>query len=64
MPAGGRLLFAASFPAGGLLFFGDDSESFEAKMQVLATTLRGQQSDAAKLDSVIAAHLKELGYGE
>ena len=25
--------------------------------------LRGQQAEAAKLDAVIAANLKELGYG-
>jgi hypothetical protein len=27
------------------------------------TTLRPQQSEAAKLDAAIAANLKELGYG-
>ena len=38
-------------------------EPFEEKMQRLAAQLREQQADAAKLDSAIAANLKELGYG-
>jgi type I restriction enzyme M protein len=42
----------------------DDGEGFEAKMQRLATTLRQQQAEAAKLDAAIAANLKELGYGQ
>lgn len=33
-------------------------------MKWLAIALRGQQADAAKLDAVIAANLKELGCGE
>ena len=41
----------------------DDGEAFEEKMKRLTTTLRGQQAEAAKLDAVIAANLKELGYG-
>jgi type I restriction enzyme M protein len=41
----------------------DDGEPFEEKMQRLAATLRGQQSEAANLDAAIAANLKELGYG-
>ena len=41
----------------------DDSEPFEEKMKRLAATLRHQQVDAAKLDAVITANLKELGYG-
>jgi type I restriction enzyme M protein len=41
----------------------DDGELFEEKMKRLATMLRGQQADAAKLDAAIAANLKELGYG-
>jgi type I restriction enzyme M protein len=32
-------------------------------MKRLTTALREQQADAAKLDSAIAANLKELGYG-
>ncbi len=41
----------------------DDGEPFEEKMQRLAATLREQQAEAAKLDAVISANLKELGYG-
>jgi type I restriction enzyme M protein len=41
----------------------DDGEPFEAKMQRLTATLREQQAEAAKLDAVIAANLRELGYG-
>ena len=41
----------------------DDGELFEEKMTRLAATLRGQQTEAAKLDAAIAANLKELGYG-
>jgi len=29
----------------------------------LTATLREQQAEAAKLDAVIAANLKEIGYG-
>ena len=32
-------------------------------MNRLATTLREQQAEAAKLDSAITANLKELGHG-
>lgn len=41
----------------------DDGEPFEGKMARLTATLRQQQEEAAKLDSAIAANLKELGYG-
>ena len=41
----------------------DDGEPFEEKMKRLASTLRKQQDEAAKLDAAIAANLKELGYG-
>ena len=41
----------------------DDGEPFEEKMQRLTATLREQQADAAKLDDVISANLKELAYG-
>lgn len=41
----------------------DDAEPFEEKMKRLATTLREQQAEAAKLDAAIAANLKGLGYG-
>jgi type I restriction enzyme M protein len=41
----------------------DDGEPFEQKMKRLAATLRQQQTEAAKLDAVIAASLKDLGYG-
>jgi len=40
-----------------------DGEPFEEKMRRLATTLREQQAEAAKLDAAIAANLKGLGYG-
>jgi len=33
----------------------DDGEPFEGKMKRLATTLRDQQAEAAKLDAAIAA---------
>jgi type I restriction enzyme M protein len=41
----------------------DDGEPFEEKMQRLTATLHEQQAEAAKLDMVITATLKELGYG-
>lgn len=41
----------------------DDGEPFEEKMRRLVATLREQQAEAAKMDAVIAANLKELGYG-
>jgi type I restriction enzyme M protein len=41
----------------------DDGEPFEEKMKGFAATLREQQTEAAKLDAMIAANLKELGYG-
>lgn len=41
----------------------DDGEAFEGKMKRLVATLQAQQSEAAKLDTAIAANLKELGYG-
>jgi type I restriction enzyme M protein len=41
----------------------DDGEPFEEKMARLAATLRQQQAEAARLDTAIAANLKELGYG-
>jgi type I restriction enzyme M protein len=41
----------------------DDGEPFEEKMRQLTATLREQQAEAAKLDAVITANLRELGYG-
>jgi len=41
----------------------DDGEPFEEKMKWLTTKLRQQQTEAAKLDTAIAANLKEFGYG-
>jgi type I restriction enzyme M protein len=41
----------------------DDGEPFEEKMKRLASTLRQERAEAAKLDAAIAANLKELGYG-
>jgi type I restriction enzyme M protein len=40
----------------------DDAEPFDEKMKRLATILRAQQQEATKLDTTIAANLKELGY--
>jgi type I restriction enzyme M protein len=42
----------------------DDGEPFEEKMTRLASALRKQQTEAARLDFAIAANLTELGYGE
>jgi type I restriction enzyme M protein len=41
----------------------DDGEPFEEKMQRITATLRRQMGEAAKLDTAIAANLKELQYG-
>lgn len=41
----------------------EDGEPFEEKMNQLTATLREQQAQAANLDAVIIANLKELGYG-
>ncbi len=41
----------------------DDVEPFEAKMQRLTRTWRQQRTEAARLDTAIAANLKELGHG-
>jgi type I restriction enzyme M protein len=41
----------------------DDGEPFEEKVSRLVAQLREQQAEAAKLDTTIAANLKELGYG-
>ncbi len=40
----------------------DDGEPFADKMNRLVADLREQQAEAAKLDTAIAANLKELGY--
>jgi len=42
----------------------DDGEPFDEKMKRLVATLREQQAEAARLDTAVAANLKELGYGE
>jgi type I restriction enzyme M protein len=42
----------------------EDAEPFAEKMSRLAATLRRQQAEGAKLDEMISANLKELGYGE
>jgi len=42
----------------------EDDEPFNEKMRRLVTTLRQRQAEAAKLDAIIAAHLREIGYGE
>ena len=41
----------------------DDGEPFEEKMQRLTARLREQMAETHKLDAVIEANLKELGYG-
>jgi type I restriction enzyme M protein len=41
----------------------DDGEPFNERMKRLTTTLCDQQAEAAKLDTVIAANLKDLGHG-
>jgi type I restriction enzyme M protein len=41
----------------------DDGEPFEERMERLTAMLREQQAEGAKLDTAIAANLKELGYG-
>jgi type I restriction enzyme M protein len=41
----------------------DDGEPFEERMSRLATELRGQFEESAKLEQVINSHLKELGFG-
>jgi type I restriction enzyme M protein len=41
----------------------DDGEPFEEKMKRLVATLREQQAESARLDAMIAANFKELGYG-
>jgi type I restriction enzyme M protein len=41
----------------------EDDEPFGEKMKRLAKTLREQQEKGANLDAVIAANLKELGFG-
>jgi type I restriction enzyme M protein len=42
----------------------DDGVSFEEKVQALSQTLREQMKEGVRLDAVIVANLKELGYGE
>jgi type I restriction enzyme M protein len=42
----------------------EDAEPFDEKMRRLSATLREQQAEGARLDTVIAANLRELGYGE
>jgi type I restriction enzyme M protein len=41
----------------------NDREAFDEKMKRLAAMLRQQQTETARLDTAIAANLKELGYG-
>ena len=41
----------------------DDGEPFEEKMQRLTAMLREQMAEGRKLDALIEANLKELGYG-
>jgi len=41
----------------------EDAEPFDEKMRRLTATLRGQQAEAAELDTAIATALSGLGYG-
>jgi type I restriction enzyme M protein len=41
----------------------DDDEAFEEKMRRLTAMLRQQQAENLRLDAMIAANLKDLGYG-
>jgi type I restriction enzyme M protein len=41
----------------------DDGEPFDEKMRRLTKLLREQPAEGARLDAMIAANLKELGYG-
>lgn len=42
----------------------EDAEPFAEKMARLVAQLRQQQAEAARLDALIAANLKDLGFGE
>lgn len=42
----------------------DDDEPFEEKMQKLTALWRDQQKESTRLDAVIAANLRGLGYGD
>ena len=42
----------------------EDAKPFDEKMRRLVATLRQQQAEAARLDELINANLRELGYGE
>jgi type I restriction enzyme M protein len=41
----------------------DDGEPFEGKMKMLSAQLREQMAEGRKLDAMIEANLKELGFG-
>jgi type I restriction enzyme M protein len=41
----------------------DDGERFDEKMTRLVATLLEEQAEASKLDAIISANLKDLGYG-
>jgi type I restriction enzyme M protein len=41
----------------------DDNESFDKKMRRLVARLHQEQGEAARLDALIVANLRELGYG-
>ncbi len=42
----------------------EDTEPFAEKMARLVAQLRQQQAEAARLDTLIVANLKDLGFGE
>ena len=46
-----------------MLSAGEDGEAFKEKVNRLTATLREQMAEAYRLDAVIEANLKELGYG-
>lgn len=42
----------------------DDDEPFDERMRRLSAVLRAQQTEGARLDEVIAANLRDLGYAD
>jgi type I restriction enzyme M protein len=42
----------------------DDDQPFEDRMWHLVTTLRDQQTEAARLDAAVAGKLEEMGIGK
>ena len=42
----------------------DDAEPFDDKMKRLTDALQMERTEAARLDAIIVANLREFGYGE